>query len=278
MTAPDPVKTPLVDRDALLKNRVRALRLGPVDFLHRIAFDEVQFRLAEINRRFTDTAVISGFPEIWQNFLPDARQLRDDEVLDLAPRSLDLVIHALALHEANDPVGQIIQAARALRPDGLFIGIAIGGESLAELRDALRRAEVEVAGGLSPRLLPMAEIRDWGGLLNRAGLALPVADQISQQVSFRDLVHLGQELRGMGQGNTLSARARHFTRPSILMRAAQIMSLDYADPDDPARIRTGFDLIFLTGWAPAENQQKPLRPGSAKVPLAEALRQMQDKT
>lgn len=278
MTAPDPVKTPLVDRDALLKNRVRALRLGPVDFLHRIAFDEVQFRLAEINRRFTDTAVISGFPEIWQNFLPDARQLRDDEVLDLAPRSLDLVIHALALHEANDPVGQIIQAARALRPDGLFIGIAIGGESLAELRDALRRAEVEVAGGLSPRLLPMAEIRDWGGLLNRAGLALPVADQISQQVSFRDLVHLGQELRGMGQGNTLSARARYFTRPSILMRAAQIMSLDYADPDDPARIRTGFDLIFLTGWAPAENQQKPLRPGSAKVPLAEALRQMQDKT
>lgn len=278
MTAPAPVNTPLIDRDAVLRNRARAMRLGPVDFLHRIAFDEVQFRLAEINRRFTDTAIISGFPEIWSGFFPKARQLRDDEVLDLAPRSLDLVIHALALHENNDPVGQMIQSARALRPDGLFIGIALGGETLSALRDALRRAEAELTGGLAPRLLPMAEIRDWGGLLNRAGLALPVADQISQQVSFRDLFHLGRELRAMGQGNALSARLRHFTRPSVMARAAQIMAHDAADPDDPRRIRTGFDLIFLTGWAPAENQQKPLRPGTAKMPLAEALRQMQEKT
>ncbi|MDO5621784.1 MAG: SAM-dependent methyltransferase [Paracoccus sp. (in: a-proteobacteria)] len=267
----DPKTLPLIDRPALSRNRARALRLGLADFLHRIAGDEIHFRLEEINRRFTDTAVISGFPEIWSEIFPQARQLHDDDVLDLAPASLDLVIHALALHQSNDPVGQMVQAARALRPDGLFIGVVLGGETLAGLRDALRRAEAEMTGGLSPRSLPMAEIRDWGGLLGRAGLALPVADQISQKVSYRDLPHLARDLRAMGETNALTARLRSLSRRAIFTRAGEIMAREQADVNDPARISVTYEMIFLTGWSPADNQQKPLRPGSATTSLAEAL-------
>lgn len=261
----------LTDRDALLRNRARADRIGPVDFLHRIAADEVQDRLAEVNRSFTAPAVVTGHPAFWQAEFPGARIVADTPELDLQPGAHDLVIHAMALHWADDPVGQIVQSARALRPDGLFIAALPAGRSLHELREALTRAEAEVSGGLSPRVLPMGEIRDLGALLPRAGLALPVADQITQTASYRNLFHLAQDLRGMGESNALAQRLRRPTQRDVLLRAAQIYVESHPDPQDPQRIRATYELVFLTGWAPDASQQQPLRPGSAKMPLAEAL-------
>lgn len=261
----------LTDRDALLRNRARADRIGPVDFLHRIAADEVQDRLAEVNRSFTAPAVVTGHPAFWQAEFPGARIVADTSELDLQPGAHDLVIHAMALHWADDPVGQIVQSARALRPDGLLIAALPAGRSLHELREALTRAEAEVSGGLSPRVLPMGEIRDLGALLPRAGLALPVADQITQTASYRNLFHLAQDLRGMGESNALAQRLRRPTRRDVLLRAAQIYVESHPDPQDPQRIRATYELVFLTGWAPDASQQQPLRPGSAKMPLAEAL-------
>ena len=268
--SPNPVPS-LTDRAALDRNRIRAQGLGLVDFLHRIAADEIQDRLSEVNRRFTAPAVVTGHPDFWRGVLPGARIVADTPALELTPGAHDLVVHAMALHWAEDPVGQIAQSARALRPDGLFVAACPGGRSLHELRDALTRAESEVTGGLSPRVLPMAEIRDLGGLLPRAGLALPVADQITQSVSYRDLLHLARNLRAMGEGNALAARLRRPTRRDVLLRAAQIYAEMHPDPQDATRIRATFELVFLTGWAPDASQQQPLRPGSAKVSLADAL-------
>ncbi|MDS9466624.1 methyltransferase domain-containing protein [Paracoccus sp. MBLB3053] len=263
--------TSLIDRAALLRNRSRADRLGPVDFLHRLVADEIEDRLAEVNRSFGDVAIVTGMPAFWADAFPGAKIVEDSPELDLEPGAHDLVIHAMALHWAEDPVGQIAQCARALRADGLFIAACPGGRTLGELRDVLTRAEAEVAAGLSPRILPMGEIRDLGALLNRGGLSLPVADQITQTVSYRNLFHLASDLRGMAEVNALAGRMRRPTRRDVLLRAAQIYSEDYPDPDDPQRIRATFDLVFLTGWAPDESQQKPLRPGSAKMSLADAL-------
>lgn len=249
------------------------------DFLHRIAADEIQDRLAEVNRTFRETAIVTGSPEFWRAQFPDALILPDEPVLDLPPPgSLDLVIHAMSLHWADDPVGQIIQSARALRPDGLFMAVCPGNNTLAEAREALAMAEVEVTGGLSPRILPMGEIRDLGALLGRSGLALPVADLFSQTASYRDLGHLAHDLRAMGETNAMAARLRHPTRREVFARAAAIYADRHPDRDDPSRIRATFDLVFLTGWAPSENQQKPLRPGSAKMSLADALKETRDNT
>lgn len=269
---PSPVALPgLVDRAALTRHRARAHRRGFEPFLHELALAEVQDRLSEVNRRFSDAAIVTGAPDFWRAAFPGAAVVADDDALALQPQSHDLVIHALSLHWANDPVGQMIQSARALRPDGLFIAAMLGGETLTELRDSLTRAEVQVMSGLSPRILPMGEIRDLGGLLARSGLALTVADQFPQRTSYRDLFHLAADLRAMGETNALSARARGLARRDVMMRAAEIYQADHADPEHPDRVVATFDLVFLTGWAPAENQQKPLRPGSARMSLAEAL-------
>lgn len=264
-------KAPLLtDRRALERNRTRALALpAPALFLHETAADEVKERLETVNRTFTDAAVVTGFPALWQSALPRARMVADAEVLDLAPASLDLMVHAMALHWANDPVGQIVQCRRALRPDGLFLALFFGSQTLQELRAALAEAEAEVTGGLSPRVLPMGEIRDLGALLQRAGLALPVADSFTQRVLYRDALHLMQDLRAMGEGNALAARLRHPTRRAVLLRAAEIYAQAHAGPD--GRIPATFEIICLTGWAPHDSQQKPLRPGSAQQRLADAL-------
>lgn len=268
---PDPA--PLTDRTALARQRARARAQGADLFLHRAAADEIEERLAEVNRWFTAPAVVTGFADFWrerlQSRLPGARVVGDDEVLALTPGTHDLVIHALALHWANDPVGQIIQSARALKPDGLFLAVLPGGRTLHELRACLAEAEIRLTGGLSPRVLPTGEIRDLGGLLSRAGLALPVADAVTLTASYRDLGHLAADLRAMGEGNALAARTRRPARRALFAEASRIYRDTY--PADGGRIAATFDLIFLTGWAPHPDQQKPLRPGSAVARLADAL-------
>lgn len=277
MTLPHDNRPTLTDRPALLRQRDRAIRHGLVDVLHRLAAGEIQDRLSEINRRFTAPAVVTGFPAFWSEAFPDARIVPDDPVLDLEPGAHDLVIHAMALHWAEDPVGQIVQCARALREDGLFIAACFGGQTLHELRAALAQAEAEVTGGLSPRILPMGEIRDMGQLLSRAGLALPVADVLTQKASYRDLFHLARDLRAMGEGNAMEARLRRPARPAIFARAAAIMAAHHPDRDDPSRVAATFDLVFLTGWAPSDTQPKPLRPGSATTRLEDALKELRTR-
>ena len=257
----------LTDRIALERNRARVSQ--DALFLHSLAMDELDDRLSMVNNSFTDVAVVSGQPEYWQNFRPNARTLPDTDTLDLTTNAHDLIVHAMALHWANDPVGQLIQIRRALRPNGLFLGAMFGGRTLHELRIALAQAESDLSGGLSPRILPMAEIRDIGGLLQRAGFALPVLDIVTQKVTYPSPLHLMKELRSMGEGNALNARHKAFASKALFARAAEIYSETFGQPD--GRIPATFDLIFLSGWAPDESQPKPLKPGSATTRLADAL-------
>jgi SAM-dependent methyltransferase len=265
-------KPRLVDAGALAQRRARA-RLpadgsGPA-FLHRMAVDEVEERLKDVNRTFTAPVIVTAHPEIWSRAIPGARVVPPTEVLDLAEASHDLVVHAMALHWADDPVGQIVQCRRALVADGLFLAVTLGGDTLVELRTALAEAEVAELGGLSPRVAPMAEIRQWGALLQRAGLALPVADVLPSDVRYADLVALMHDLRAMGETNALVDRHRRPVRRTFFGRAATIYAERFAD--EAGRLRATFELVFLTGWAPHDSQQTPLRPGSARTRLADAL-------
>lgn len=264
-----PALPQLADRTALTRNRARAGR-APAFFLREKVMDELQERLHEVNRTFTSPAIVTPFPELWAGVFPTARLVGDSPVLGLEPGAHDLVIHDLCLHWADDPIGQMVQARHALRPDGLFIATLFGGQTLQELRRALAEAETRVTGGLSPRVVPMAEIRDAGALLQRAGLALPVADSTAYTVTYTDALALMRDLRAMGEGNALAARLRHPTRPSVIAAATALYAEHFSEPD--GRIRATFDIVTLTGWAPAPDQQQPLRPGSAKARLADALR------
>jgi SAM-dependent methyltransferase len=258
----------LTDPRALARHRARAAR-NPALFLHEDAAEELQERLLEVNRTFTKPALVTNFAAPFRAVLPDARVVPDAELLALEPGAHDLVVHAMCLHWANDPVGQIVQAARALAPDGLFIAVMCGGQTLQELRAALAEAEIAATGGLSPRVLPMGEIRDLGALIGRAGLALPVADAVRRKVTYADPLRLMADLRAMGETNALEARVRHFTRRAVILDAARRYAETFAEPD--GRIRATFDMVWLTGWKPHPSQQKPLKPGSAAHRLAEAL-------
>jgi SAM-dependent methyltransferase len=252
----------LTDRTALARNRMRATEF----FLHDEARQDVQERLLEVNRTFTAPAVVTGVPHIWGDL---GTTIPDDDVLPLSVGAHDLVIHALSLHWANDPVGQLVQCRHALRPDGLFIAVMFGGQTLHELRSCLAEAEAEVTDGLSPRVLPMGEIRDLGALLQRAGFALPVADSFTKTVRYRDALHLMQDLRKMGEGNALADRLRRPSRRAVFLRAAQLYQSRFGDGE--GRVTATFEFICLTGWAPAASQQQPLRPGSAARRLADVL-------
>jgi SAM-dependent methyltransferase len=259
----------LTDRAALIRNRARALKHGAELFLHEDCAAEIEERLGEINKRFKSPAVVTGFPGPWAEILPGVRIVEDADTLALEPGAHDLIVHGLALHWANDPVGQLVQCRRALKPDGLFLCAMFGGQTLAELRACLADAESRLTGGLSPRVLPMGEIRDLGGLLQRAGFALPVADAAKKTVTYATAFHLIADLRAMGEGNALHSRSRRTAPRALFPEAARLYAETYQAGD--GRIAATFELIFLTGWAPDENQQRPLRPGSAVQRLADAL-------
>lgn len=257
----------LFDRSALARRRQRAARKDP--FLHLAAADDLQDRLALVNKRFTTAAVVTASPEIWAARLPGARVVPDEDVLALDTGAHDLVVHFMALHWSNDPVGQMIQCRRALKSDGLFLAVLFGGQTLSELRTVLAEAESRESGGLSPRVAPMAEIRDLGALLQRAGFNLPVADSDVLAVAYRDLYGLMRDLRDMGETNVLANRMRRPTRKAVFERANALYAEHF--PSGPDRIRASFEFVTLTGWAPDPSQPQPLRPGSATTRLADAL-------
>lgn len=259
---------PLTDRAALLRNRARAR--DDALFLHDWVADEVKERLTEVKKTFTSLAVVTGFPAYWQKIFPEATVVLDDETLDLGEVGFDLVLHVMALHWSNDPVGQLVQCRRALKPDGLLLAVCLGGQSLNELRASLAEAEIALRGGLSPRIAPMGEIRDLGSLLQRAGFAMPVADGVPLTVSYANAFHLMHDLRKMGENNALFARSRNMSARQILTKASTIYADNFRAADGE-RVNATFEVITLTGWAPDPNQPQPLRPGSATTRLAEAL-------
>jgi SAM-dependent methyltransferase len=193
----------------------------------------------------------------------------DAERLPFAPESLDLAVAVLSLHWANDLPGTLAQIRRALKPDGLFLAAILGGETLTELRQSFAIAESEVTGGAAPRVAPFAEIRAVGALVQRAGFALPVIDQDRRTVRYDSAFALMRDLRATGDTSVLIERDRRPLRRSVLIRMAEVYAERFADAD--GRIRATFDIISLSGWVPHESQQKPLRPGSAKTRLADAL-------
>lgn len=193
----------------------------------------------------------------------------DEELLPFGEAKVDLVASALALHWTNDLPGALVQINRSLRPDGLFLGALLGGESLTELRIAVTEAEIELCGGASPRLSPLADVRDVGGLMQRAGFALPVVDRETVIVTYDNAFRLIADLRGMGETNASLNRNAAIPPRAFWPRVAEIYHRRFAEAD--GRIPATFQVLYLSGWAPAANQQQPLRPGSARSSLADAL-------
>jgi SAM-dependent methyltransferase len=253
----DRVATDLAERLSLVSRPFpRALDLGtPGEGLAAVlrANERIVFRAAPI---------VEGPPS-------PLTIVADEGALPFAPESLDLIACALSLQWVNDLPGTLLQIRRILAPDGLFLAGLVGGQSLTELRTAFTAAEAELIGGASPRVAPFADMRDLGQLLQRAGFALPVTDVDSIVVRYPSMFALMRDLRAMGATNALSERSRVPLRRAVLMRAAEMYADRFSDPD--GRLRATFDIVWLSGWAPHESQQKPLAPGSARVRLADAL-------
>jgi NADH dehydrogenase [ubiquinone] 1 alpha subcomplex assembly factor 5 len=283
----------IFDRALLRRRRKRiATRAADGDFLHDRVARELADRVALISRQFDiavdlgthtgqlahalraneniDRVIVTDHCADYLARDPGLRVLADEEWLPFRAGSLDLVASNLQLQWANDLPGVFAQIQRALKPDGLFIAAMFGAGSLHELRTAMLDAELELTGGASPRIVPLPDVREIGALLQRAGFALPVADTDTVRVRYaspRDLLH---DLRLMGTTNIANERSRTFLRRDVLARAYEIYTEKFSEPD--GRIPATFSILYLSGWHPHESQQKPLKPGSAKTRLADALK------
>lgn len=288
----------IFDRALIGRYRARALKeaRAGADFLLARLTDDLADRLSVIQRRFPVAADLGGHTglaaeaiarsgksdeiirvEHDPGFLhgPFPAVVGDEEALPLAPSSMDLIVSMLGLQTVNDLPGALVQIRRALKPDGLFLAAMAGAGTLAELRESLLAAESEISGGASPRVAPFAEIRDAGALLQRAGFALPVTDVDSLTVRYDTMFGLMADLRSMGMQNALVGRSRRPATRKLFARAAQIYADRFSDPD--GRVRATFSFIWISGWAPAPSQQKPLSPGSAKVSLASVLHEEREE-
>jgi SAM-dependent methyltransferase len=283
---------PLIfDRVLIRARQRRAATLGPATFLLDRVSDDLADRLAVVLRRFglaldlgtpggalraalARLESIGGIVAANPLPLPDPKDTAlfvaaDEEALPFADGAFDLVVSALALQFVNDLPGTLAQVRRALKPDGLFLAALVGGETLTELRHSFAAAESEIEHGVSPRVAPFADVRDLGALLQRAGFALPVTDVDRLTVRYETAFALMRDLRRMGATSTLRDRGRAPLKRATLMRTAEIYAERFADDD--GRVRATFEIVWLSGWVPHPSQQQPLRPGSAKSRLADAL-------
>ena len=289
---PPPRQAPLIfDRPLLRRRRDRAMAGVDDDFLLTRASEDLLERLGTVKRSFRHVLDL-GTPRptvaaVLAAALPDAEITRaapsartlgtgrwrslvaDEEQLPFAPESFDLIVSIQALHAVNDLPGTLVQVRRALKPDGLFLGCLFGGSTLTEMRDSFSAAEAELEGGTSPRVAPFSDLRALGSLLQRAGFALPVADIEPLTVRYAHLFKLFGDLRAMGGTNVLTLRHKAPLSRTLVARTAELYAERHSDPD--GRLRATFELAWLSGWAPHESQQKPLKPGSARMPLASAL-------
>jgi len=282
--SPAPV---LFDTALLGRRRRRALAAGGwPGFLGQAAADDIMWRLDLVARAFADVVVLgaagSDLPARLAGRAGTRRVIACDEVawpgIDevfdherpaLAEDSADCIVWPLGLERINDIPNCLARLNRALRPDGLLLAVLLAGSSLAGLRRAWMEAEAELRGGAAPRVAPFADIRDLGGLLQRAGLALPVTDLDRLAVRYDSGLALMRDLKAMGLANPLIERPGTLTSPALLASAVTRFDDDNADAD--GRVRAVFELATLTAWSPHPTQQKPLRPGSAKMRLADAL-------
>jgi SAM-dependent methyltransferase len=281
------VESPIIfDRLLWRRRRDRAAALPPATFILERVAAELADRLSTVLRRF-ELALDLGTPgdavravlrrsdslgtvmgvDVFAHNRPFV--VADEEALPFGDGTIDLVVSALALQFVNDLPGVFLQIRRALKPDGLFLAALFGGDTLTELRQSFAAAESEVEGGASPHVAPFVDVRELGGLLQRAGFALPVTDVERVTVRYGSAFDLMQDLRRMGATNSLVARRRTPLRRTTLMRMAEIYAQRFADAD--GRVRATFDIVWLSGWAPHPDQQQPLKPGSAKARLADAL-------
>jgi len=290
MVTPDPLL--VFDRPLVRRRRERAVLGGDkADFLFAEVAARLADRLSDVKRGFAigvDLGSRGGHMaratmatgRVEQLYATDASAslagrlpvpsvAADEEMLPFAASSLDLVVSSLALHWVNDLPGALVQIRRALKPDGLFLAAMFGGETLWELREILMEAELAVAGGASARISPMADLRDAAGLLQRAGFALPVADRDPLSVSYTDAWALMRDLSRMGEGNAIRMRLPGPMRRAVLAEAVQLYQKRH--PFGVGRVRASFEVLYISGWAPAATQQQPLRPGQAKTRLADAL-------
>jgi SAM-dependent methyltransferase len=280
----------LFDKSLLHRRRIRAAaKARKHDFLLRRACDDIAVRLDGILREFPVVLSLGEYDGVMSTMLAQRENIGhvisagrcphlfsgpcriacDEEQLPFSDHALDMAVSALSLHFANDLPGALIQIRRALKPDGVFLGAVLGGDTLVELREVLTVAESEIEGGASPRVIPFADVRDYGGLLQRAGFSLPVTDADIFTVTYLSMFELMHDIRGMGASNMLTARSRKPLRRDTLFRAAELYAQRY--PADGGRIRATFEIIHMSGWSPHENQPQPLRPGSATNRLADAL-------
>ncbi|MDH3232449.1 MAG: methyltransferase domain-containing protein [Alphaproteobacteria bacterium] len=300
MSEPAPDSLYVFDRRTVRRHRdraaARAFAGDNPDFLHREVAERLVERLDEVRRDFARvlelgchrgalTGLLAGRAGIETLLAADlspacaalsstGRQVvhgvaADEEALPFAPGVFGLVVSNLALHWVNDVPGTLIQIRRALKPDGLLLASFLGGGTLAELREALMAAELEIEGGASPRVSPFADVRDAGALLQRAGFALPVVDRDRITVSYDSAFDLMADLRAMAETNAVAERSARFSRRATLLRAAELYQERFGGSD--GRITASFEVIYLTAWAPAAAQPQPLAPGSATGRLADAL-------
>lgn len=290
MTIPVPNDIEVFERAQIRRNRDRAAKAdGSHHFLADWAMGEITGRLDLVKRDFArvlqigtlsaralpqeighELRVVSDMAHGTLRGRQDpARVQADEDMLPFSDHAFDLVLSPLCLHLVNDLPGALLQIRRVLKPDGLFIGAMLGGETLWQLRQCLMEAEMNVRGGFSPRVAPFADKPQCGALLQRAGFALPVVDSEIVSVSYEHAFRLMEDLRLMGEGNGIAGRDKRWPRRTLFAEAARLYQERFAESD--GRIVATFEIIFLLGWAPHESQQKPLRPGSAAIRLADAL-------
>ncbi|RWC61504.1 methyltransferase domain-containing protein [Mesorhizobium sp.] len=283
---------PIMDTSLWLAHKRRALAhpLDGADFLMRRTAEDLADRLGAVERKFGKAAVLFCQTPAAAETLAESGKVTDIvrvetdtaflsgdgagliaplETVPFEPESLDLAVSLLSLQAMNDIPGMLIQIRRALRPDGLFLGAFAGAGTLFELRESLLAAETELYGGASPRVIPFTDVRDAGALLQRAGFALPVADVETVTVRYASLFNLMADLRAMGETCALTDRSRRPGSRKLFARAAEIYAERFSDSD--GRVRASFSIVWMSGWAPDASQQKPLKPGSAKVSLKAIL-------
>lgn len=298
MTSPAHPKAPprLFNRALLVRRRDRAAQLfQEFAFLKARVSRDLLDRLDDTTRTFRSglelgghdggmTRLLQGQNKVAAMRVTDASpgmvaqatahgliaEVADEEALAYAPASFDLVVSALSLHWVNDLPGALVQVRRVLEPDGLFIGALFGAGTLSELRTCLVEAESEIMGGLAPRLSPLPALSDMAALMQRAGFALPVVDRDRVTVRYDTMFGLLADLKGMGERAAFAPGMGQPLPRRVLMRAAELYAQNFRDPD--GRLRATFEIIYLSGWSPAPNQPKPLKPGSAKASLADAVR------
>ncbi len=289
----DPSTPLLFDRSLLRRRLLRAHRMGYADFLLRHAAEDLSLRLSPVLRTFEQAADIGTPTPLARDWLmhsgrckemvrlspvPETASesiLGDEETVPFESETFDLAVSLLSLHAVNDLPGALVQIRRILKPDGLFVGCLIGGESLHELRRAFLEAETLTDGGASPRVAPFADVKSLGQLMQRAGFALPVTDSDTITVRYANVFALLKDLRAMGATNVLIDRRRTPLRRETLFRMADIYRDRFSDPD--GKVRATFELVWLLGWAPHPDQPKPLTPGKVTISLGDAIEAVKGK-